>query len=153
MGRFSSHSPNSRRRIRSARRCFQAMVATSPGFTAIYGGCAGQSSTPASMFLGLTTTPQLRCLALGVYTVSLIDIAGEPNFGTTLLDTGANNIPTTVGDPITVTCAPPASPTSTATSTATPTATPTPPLPAIDGIAKDTGIRPDENFSFSAGNL
>lgn len=89
--------------------------------TAIYSGCGGRQSIT---FVGVTTTAQLACLGLGTYTVSLMDMAGNPLFGTTLIDHNSNSIPTTVGPAITITCAPPA--TATATSSATPTATSTP---------------------------
>src|SRR5439155_25552233 len=46
-------------------------------------------------------------------------------FGTTLLDHNSANIPTTVGDPIGLTCAPAATATSTAAATPIATATPT----------------------------
>src|SRR5207302_1129229 len=75
--------------------------------------------------------------------------------GSAFIDHDANTIPTGTTD-ATITCADATAtptPSNTATATSTFTATPTPAIPPIDGIAKDTGIPPDENFSFSVGNL
>lgn len=119
------------------------------GYVMIYGGCGGQVSTTS--FAGVTTSIELVCRSLGAFTIALTSFTTDPSFGTTLLDRYAEPLPTSVDNPITVTCAPPATPTATSTSspttTATSTSTATPPPISVGGVADTHLLKPESQFA------
>ena len=109
--------------------CANPFTATiAGGHKRVGGACAANGTTASSSYVGMLTSLNLTCLTTGTFLVSLIDMTGDPNFGTSLFDRVAATITTSVDNPVTVTCAvaPPATATASPTTTATSTSTAAP---------------------------
>jgi hypothetical protein len=76
---------------------------------------------PQVFYVGQLETIALRCNLAGTFTLHLLTLSEESNFGSTLLDRFAGTIPTQTVDATIVCSDATATPTSTATATATPT--------------------------------
>jgi hypothetical protein len=120
-----------------------------PPNVTIGGGCI-TTANEVSTFVGQVNTFQMSCVSDGVFTIHLVGIPEDANFGTTLSDT---NIQPTLLQDATITCHVSATSTPTPTDTNTPTITPSPtptrtPLPedsAAKGIIEPFDADPLEN--------
>ncbi len=66
-------------------------------------GCLTTSSTFLSSYVGQTTTFKMHCLTTGTFTVQLVDITHDPQFGATLLAKDSSTLDTGTSG-ITITC-------------------------------------------------